>query len=55
LRRHDDPSLKLGAGSCRLFSDFRGYVSFLDRDRALTLDIAAATHYLRGMGGAVIP
>jgi histidine ammonia-lyase len=55
LRRQADFSLKLGAGSGRLFNDFRSRVSFLDRDRPLTPDIAAATHYLRGIGGAVIP
>ena len=55
LRRQDDPSLKLGAGSERFFTDFRKHVSFLDRDRPLTPDIAAATRFLRGRGGAVSP
>jgi histidine ammonia-lyase len=50
LRRQVDPSLKLGVGSERLFTDFRKHVSFLDRDRPLTPDIAAATRYLRGLG-----
>lgn len=49
LRRQVDPSLKLGADSERLFTDFRKHVSFLDRDRPLTPDIAAATRYLRGL------
>jgi histidine ammonia-lyase len=50
LRRRDDPSLKLGAGTDKLFNDFRHRgVSFLDRDRPLTPDIAAATRYLRSL------
>jgi histidine ammonia-lyase len=55
LRLRDDPShsLTLGRGSGTLFREFRGEVSFLDRDRPLTPDIAAATHFLRLLGHAV--
>jgi histidine ammonia-lyase len=55
LRRTEDHSLKLGADTGRLFDEFRKHVSFLDRDRPLTPDIAAATRYLRGLAGAVSP
>jgi histidine ammonia-lyase len=47
LRRLEDSSLTLGAGSLALFNEFRSEVSFLDRDRPLTPDIAAATRFLQ--------
>jgi histidine ammonia-lyase len=57
LRARDDAShsLMLGRGSGTLFKDFRGVVPFLDRDRPLTPDIAAATRFLRLLGDAVSP
>jgi len=48
LRLRDNPSLKLGAGTRGTFESFRKVVPFLDHDRPLTPDIAAATRYLRG-------
>jgi histidine ammonia-lyase len=55
LRLRKDPSLTLGFGSGALFHNFRGEVSFLDRDRALTPDIAVSTRFLRLLGRAVSP
>jgi histidine ammonia-lyase len=55
LRLRADPSLPLGAGTRNLFKDFRGVVPFLDRDRPLTPDIAAATRFIRLLGRAVGP
>ena len=55
LRLREDRSLTLGFGSGALFNDFRGEVSFLDRDRALTSDIAVSTRFLRLLGRAVSP
>jgi histidine ammonia-lyase len=47
LRRRDNPSLKIGAGSGFYYQGLRTRVPFLDRDRPLTPDIAAATNWLR--------
>jgi histidine ammonia-lyase len=55
LRLQENPSLKLGVGTRGTFESFRTVVPFLDRDRPLTPDIAAATRYMRGSGGAVSP
>jgi histidine ammonia-lyase len=55
LRLREDRSLTLGFGSRALFNNFRGEVSFLDRDRALTSDIAVSTRFLRLLGRAVSP
>lgn len=51
LRRRDNPLLKLGAGSGFYYRGLRTRVAFLDRDRPLTPDIAAATSWLRGSAG----
>jgi histidine ammonia-lyase len=48
LRLRDPRSQKLGAGTRRTYDSFRQVVPFLDKDRALTPDIAAATRFLRG-------
>ena len=55
LRLQENPSLKLGVGTRGTFESFRTVVPFLDQDRPLTPDIAAATRYMRGSGGAVSP
>jgi histidine ammonia-lyase len=51
LRLRDNPSLKIGAGSGFYYHGLRSRVPFLDRDRPLTPDIAAATSWLRGSAG----
>jgi histidine ammonia-lyase len=51
LRRRDNPSLKIGAGSGYYYQGLRSRVPFLDRDRPLTPDIAAATNWLRSSAG----
>jgi histidine ammonia-lyase len=51
LRRRDNPSLKIGAGSGSYYQGLRTKVPFLDRDRALTPDVAAATDWLRSSVG----
>ncbi len=55
LRLRADRSLTLGRGSGALFHSFRGQVSFLGRDRALTPDIAVSTRFLRLLGRSVSP
>jgi histidine ammonia-lyase len=51
LRRREYPSLKIGAGSGFYYQGLRSRVPFLDRDRPLTPDIAAATNWLRNSAG----
>jgi histidine ammonia-lyase len=51
LRRREYPSLKIGAGSSYYYQGLRSRVPFLDRDRPLTPDIAAATSWLRSSAG----
>jgi len=55
LRLRDPRSQKLGAGTRGTYDSFRQVVPFLDKDRPLTPDIAAATRYLRSSTGAVSP
>jgi histidine ammonia-lyase len=51
LRRQKNPSLNIGAGSGFYYHGLRSRVPFLDKDRPLTPDIAAATNWLRSSAG----
>lgn len=49
LRQRDGGPRALGAGTGRLWRDFRAVVPFLARDRRNDLDIVAAEHFLAGV------
>ena len=51
LRLRANPSLALGRGTRPFLRDYRQVVSFLDKDRYLSPDVAHSSTFLRGSSG----